>query len=385
MDNYHKEVKMSSTKIPEKTQNLLWARSAGRCEYKGCNEVLYQDLLTTKQVNKAYIAHIYAESSDGARYDPIESPKHVKDISNLMLLCDTHHRLIDREDVAGHPVDVLIEMKKRHEERIKHLTSFTPDQKITPIVYVAPIGDNMVRVSRNLMSQAIYKSGYYPCEEIIDLSRLDCDKVDSEKDFWCQHMESINRKIKVYIDDALTRKSEYQFALFGFAPIPLLVCLGNRLRDLTKVHVFQKHREPETWDWEEYPEGFEFLYKSGFNGHRTNQSISLVLAISADVVDERITSVMGENTDVWRISVPNPNNDIIKHPTQLRQFRILLRQVLNEIHKTYGESKELHIFPAVPISIAIEVGRVRNPKSDLPLVIYDKQKDEGFVKALTIK
>ena len=53
-----------------KNQNLLWAISGGRCEYEGCNTPLYMDILTKKKYNKAYIAHIVADSLDGPRGDP---------------------------------------------------------------------------------------------------------------------------------------------------------------------------------------------------------------------------------------------------------------------------------------------------------------------------
>lgn len=137
------------------------------------------------------------------------------------------------------------------------------------------------------MEQAIYNHGFYPSDASIDLSMLDCDKIDCEADFWHQHMQILERKIKANIDDALTRNSEYQFAIFGIAPIPLLVYLGNRLRDLTKVHVFQKQREPDTWDWQGYPDGFEFKYECGTDGDVTTKEIALVLAVSADVEDTK--------------------------------------------------------------------------------------------------
>lgn len=376
---------MSVSHIPEKIKNLLWAVSAGRCEYMGCNEVLYQDLLTAKNVNKAYIAHIYADSPEGPRFDAIESPRLKADISNLMLLCDTHHRLIDKEDVVGHTVDRLKIMKEKHESRIKHITSFTEDLVIRPIIYEAPIGKNMVRVSRNLMTKAIEKYGFYPSNEVIHLSRLDCDKVDSEKDYWDQNVEILDRKIKAKIDDALTMTSELQFALFCFAPIPLLIYLGNRLRDLTQVHVFQLQREPISWDWKKYPRGFKFLYEYNKAEDVHNRKIALVLAISADIVDERVTAVLGNEVDIWRITAPCPNYHIIKHPDQLMQFRELMRGMLNDIKKTYGENKEIHLLPAIPLSIAVEVGRVRNPKSDLPMIIYDNQKENGFIRTISIK
>ena len=93
---------MSKTPISVKNQNLLWAISGGRCEYEGCNTPLYMDILTKKKYNKAYIAHIVADSLDGPRGDPERSEKLANEISNLMLLCDPHHTLIDK-DVANHP------------------------------------------------------------------------------------------------------------------------------------------------------------------------------------------------------------------------------------------------------------------------------------------
>lgn len=41
---------MSVTSISSKNKNLLWAVSAGRCEYIGCNKVLHTDILTNKSV-----------------------------------------------------------------------------------------------------------------------------------------------------------------------------------------------------------------------------------------------------------------------------------------------------------------------------------------------
>lgn len=69
---------MSVTSITTKNQNLLWAISAGRCEYKGCNKVLHRDILTKKKYNSAYIAHIVADKPNGPRGD----------IERSGLLCD---------------------------------------------------------------------------------------------------------------------------------------------------------------------------------------------------------------------------------------------------------------------------------------------------------
>lgn len=100
---------MSKTSIPEKIKTQLWTLSAGRCEYRGCNKPLWKDELSMAKMNNAYIAHIVADSTDGPRGDAKRSPLLAKSFSNLMLMCDAHHRLIDKEDVDGHPESLLID------------------------------------------------------------------------------------------------------------------------------------------------------------------------------------------------------------------------------------------------------------------------------------
>ena len=114
---------MSKSTPPLRVKIQLWRRAAGRCQYEGSNKPLWRDSLTQTEFNTAYIAHIIADTPSGPRGDIQLSEKLKADISNLMLMCDEHHRLIDREDVAGHPVARLLQMKLSHEARIELVTS----------------------------------------------------------------------------------------------------------------------------------------------------------------------------------------------------------------------------------------------------------------------
>ena len=87
---------MSKKKISPKKQNLLWAISGERCQYAGCNKVLYRDILTKRTYNISYTTHIVADEANGPRGDIKRSKKLANDISNLMLLCDTHHYSMDK-------------------------------------------------------------------------------------------------------------------------------------------------------------------------------------------------------------------------------------------------------------------------------------------------
>lgn len=128
---------MSRTSIPEKVVVQLWTAACGRCQYAGCNEVLWRDELTLKRMNRAYIAHIISDKPRGPRGDTNLSKKLAKDISNLMLMCDSHHRLIDKVDIDGHPVSLLQKMKKAHEERMELLASLRENQKSLIVMYEA--------------------------------------------------------------------------------------------------------------------------------------------------------------------------------------------------------------------------------------------------------
>jgi allophanate hydrolase subunit 2 len=85
------------------------------------------------------------------------------------------------------------------------------------------------------------------------------------------------------------------------------------------------------------------------------------------------------------VTLPTPHNDAIKSRDQLSRLRSLLRLALDRIKAAYSQSTVLHVFPAAAISVAVEFGRVRMPKADMPWLIYDQVNARGgFIPALSI-
>jgi SMODS-associated and fused to various effectors sensor domain len=62
----------------------------------------------------------------------------------------------------------------------------------------------------------------------------------------------------------------------------------------------------------------------------------------------------------------------MRRAEDLRTWRRLLRRTFDKIKAVCGRNAEIHVFPALPVSAAIEAGRVWMPEADLPLVIYDE-------------
>jgi hypothetical protein len=145
--------------------------------------------------------------------------------------------------------------------------------------------------------------------------------------------------------------------------------------------VHQLKREPKGWGWLADGEPIDFQV-SGSDVR--SPKVALRLALSATVTIDRIQRVLGD-VAIWSITADKPHNDIMRRAEDLRTFRRLLRRTFNDIKAACGQRAEIHIFPAMPVSAAIETGRVWMPKADLPLVIYDENaRHQGFIPTLRI-
>ena len=107
---------------------------------------------------------------------------------------------------------------------------------------------------------------------------------------------------------------------------------------------------------------------------------------SATIADERITAVLGEDASIWSIEAEGPHNDIMRSPADLAAFGELAHRALDRIKAVHGEHTEINVFPAIPVSAAVELGRRWMPKADLPLMIWDQNRTAGgFIKTLEIR
>jgi len=372
---------MSNSYISDKIKTRLWTLAGGRCQYKGCNRPLWKDELTLGKMNRAYIAHIVADSPDGPRGDKKRSEKLAKDLNNLMLLCDTHHRTIDIEDVKGHPEKLLLKMKKEHEERIDIQTSIIPENKTHIVFYGANIGQQGAPLSYSRSQQAIIPQMFPFSEYPIELGMINSSWQDSDNEYWNIENTNLMRQFNEKVNPIRLHNSVKNFSLFALAPQPLLIRLGTLFSDLYIVDVFQLHREPATWEWQtNYPfDGFELIPPKEYDGIPV-----LNLSLSATITEDRITKVLDSKASIWTITHKSPNNDFLKTRNILSEFRRICRTFFDNVKSIHGQDSVLHVFPAMPVSAAVEFGRLRMPKADVPMVIYDQIKSDGFTKAIEI-
>jgi hypothetical protein len=374
---------VAKTKAPPRVQSALWARAGGRCQYRGCNRDLVGDLISgNEDALFGFIAHVVADSPGGPRGDAVRSPQLARSLENLMLLCSIHHKLIDVDDVPGHPEPLLLAMKAEHETRVALLAGIDEGRASHVLRFGASIGANEALVSTRAIFAAMPPDHHPASHQTIDLELTGHAFSDADPAFWAMQQVNLQRNFAARVGGRIERQEIRHLSIFALAPQPLLIELGRLLCDIVPMVVHQRHREPPTWAWQrDFP---TVRYKPGQPAQRRTGAVALKLGVSATVTDDRIERVLGGGAAIWSLCAEAPHNDIVRCPEDQVAYRRALRALFDAIKARHGDRTPVHVFPALPASLAVETGRVWMPKADPELRIYDQQRDRGFVPALTI-
>jgi hypothetical protein len=367
--------------IKDPVKYALWAKSAGRCEYSGCNKRLYIDgFLTWKPTKIAELAHILAVQEDGPRGNELSDyeKEYVNSIDNLMLLCRDCHKRIDFHFKDEHSTELLREMKRKHEERIESLTDIKDTKKTKILKYQAKIHLEPRHSCVNKMKKSLFPD-FYAEEQAIVIETKNSHQNDAQLNYWENEQEHLLKEFDRKITQEIEDGNISHLSIFAFAPMPLLILLGSLLTDKRDCEIRQLRREPITWEWsyEEVPLDLIIEKPS-----EIKEIPAILFALSSNLEIEEVTRLL-TNASVWKVTVPDPNTDLIQSKNQLSEFRKKIRTLLEEIKNTFPNATELHIFPAMPVSTCIEFGRVLLPKIVPILQIYDKR-EQHFQNVLTI-
>ena len=101
---------MANRSLQSKVIKELYARSGNMCAFPGCFCKLFFN-----GMNISEICHIQGLNPNSARHNSSLSDTEVNSIENLILLCPTHHSLVDQKP-SKYTVECLKEMKATHEE-----------------------------------------------------------------------------------------------------------------------------------------------------------------------------------------------------------------------------------------------------------------------------
>jgi hypothetical protein len=364
-------------------QRELWGRAAGRCQFNGCNRLVYKSPVTQESLNLAEMAHIYSFSPQGPRgQGPFKrTPALLNEVGNLLLVCHDCHKKIDKHKDGGRYAPALIrQWKIEHERRIAVVTSVALRKKSAVVLYGANIGDERSPLHPTTAAWAMFPSWYPADENPIQLG-MSWEGKDDQIDYWGTEEKNLLTGFERFVAPRVA--SGDHFSIFGFAPIPLLIRLGTLFTDKIAAQVYQLHREPQqSWQWSKKGNAVDYqvIPPTTFK-----YAPALVISLSGGISHDRIISILGRRVSIWELTIREPHNDFLSTKVQLSKFRETARRLMVEIALKHGQQSPLAIFPAMPVAAAVELGRIRMPKADMPWVIYDhNNKTRSFIKALEI-
>lgn len=366
----------------------LWVKAGGRCEFDGCNDYLLEDEFTGFLVNLADIAHII-----GRKKSPLsprgEDRLPIKDrnkAENLILLCSKHHnKIVDKKELLSEfPKEVLLKYKRTHEERIRYVTGLGPERETAVICMVGNIRGDAVSISGEEIRKAVWESNgryprYFASENNIKIDLTGLPEKEAEM-YWKSGREIIDDSIERQIFAAIKREKINHLSILALARIPFLVYLGHCLGDKVCADIYQKHRDgDEGWIWRKEGETVQFKSNLLQKGEK-NSKVALILSISGKISLEQLPNHINDDFNIYEIEPEEgtkPNRSIVTLESTLGAFRSIYQKLLREIERLHSNAKEIHLFPAIPISVAIICGRELMKTVSPSLCVYDKA-TEGY-------
>ncbi len=363
----------------------LWIRSGGRCQFKGCNEVVYRNELTLSEGNFSEVAHIISASKDGPR-GAADSEELQIDYDNLMLLCSRCHKEIDNlRNLGMYDAQLLRTWKQEHEKRIELATAYTGDIHKTTIASLQiKVGPRPVHIPESLIKQAIFPR--FPQKPDLLIKNNEFDRNLGKPEFERQ-AASIKRAVETAFLPQLSEPPIEHLSIFAIAPMPLLAFFGKCLGDIVPAEIYQAQRKiedtPATWKWPEtLPNTIGIHFQKLASGSK--EKVALVISLSDKIQSDKYQPFLDSDYTIYGISCPSPSQHLVSHPSHIEEFSKQYRSALNDIQSLHGKDCAVNILPAMPLSFAIETGRVLLPTKDPAIIMHEFYPGEGFREALKI-
>ncbi len=213
--------------IAKKDLKILWARSAGRCSFRECEQkLILEDSETSNQII-GEVAHIIAKSEKGPRGTPNLTPDFLNSYENLILLCPNHHRLIDSFP-EKYEAEILKEMKYNHKIRIRESLS---EIEKGGIGWKVIIQENGQRIDQTEIKRTLE----------LDFIDGEITKLEEKGPYnsWVQAKINLESKIS----ELLQKPNSIRFAIFSLAKISTAIHLGYLLSNRIRVRYTQYDRD----------------------------------------------------------------------------------------------------------------------------------------------
>lgn len=355
------------------TKDTVWRESFGRCMFRGCGAKLDYDEVSGTSGNYAYLAHNVASSEQGARGVTVLSKKLSNDPTNVLLLCDKHHRLIDKIAASDYSASSLTAMKKEFVIVSNSLLDGLKYQPIPVYAVLWPVNSQTVSPPSYLqIANSLSRIKRRMHEQINILSNNEELLVESPDIFWSFMPAAIQTAADKIIQQ--TKSFGFNAALFGFGPTSALVGLGAKIGNKNSVTPMLRYRENGSWYWPKIDPIGDFYEVIGFNNLEKGTDFVVNIAFTAEPeslvnASKFVSEKIGAQIITIRAKAEFMGNGAIPHPDNGKSFTAKLQSIFHDLKSKYG-AQTIHLFPCASNAASIFIGQaydVHHPD----VIVYD--------------
>lgn len=378
--------------ISLETANQVWADAGGCCMFKGCGHDLSVVPLYNKGARIAYLAHIIASDPDGPRGTKEESHVLSNRPENIMLMCDAHHRLIDSFAPEMFNAPRLREMRREHTSRVRSYRAAMRHPEAQVMTLFADLGNIPTHFPDSEFMEALLAEEFSMHSEVKRHLTYQNRDDRTAHDFWGNYLREMELPISNMVQDLgrLGTSSANVLAVFPVHHSPTLVLAGRIVGEARKVHVFQRSRQRQSWQWNPdvaaHPVG---TFKvSGLTNTQVDEvllTVELTAHIDEYALPDGLAKAVASGNMPWiRLTTGTPNGECIRRKEDLVQVVDVARSAINSIQDKM-RAKRVHLIVVCPASAAFSIGQLMQAGHHATFILYDRPNgQQPFREAFTI-
>lgn len=374
--------------VSAKTQREVEASAAWHCQFDGCGADLRQHPTHNKPANYSYLAHIIPSSADGPRGgDARLSARLADDSTNIMLLCDKCHRLVDRVDPKYYDADRLREMRERNIREVKRLLGALSFPTAHMVVVGGYIEGQTAGFNQRFAEDAMWARRLRSATaEPFFFLRNGGNLPDSTHEhYWGGLFQTLKTEI-ASLQSYLNGTSRGGPACSAVAVFPthvtsIQVLAGRIVGNATTVHLFQPNRNPppnvpgERWAWPSGatdPGADKFQVQTRVS-HSGQEDAALLVYLTAAIDDADLPAELATGMPTIEVRATPLTHSVIATEKDLEllahHFDTALRQLQDE-----WRVRRIHLVAVAPASACVLLGQKLQARHHSSVVVYERKR-----------
>ncbi|MBS7825019.1 SAVED domain-containing protein [Wohlfahrtiimonas chitiniclastica] len=342
------------------TTNAVLFASHGRCMFEGCAINVNRDDITGAAGNFSYLAHNIAASEQGPRGVLFLSGEQADSPDNVLLLCDKHHRLVDKIATPDYPAHRLSQMRANYINSANKLLNSLSFHPVVVYSVLWPVQKARISAPSPLqINQSMNKLDWRMHGEPNSLSDNESllRKLQTEA-VWKILIEEINDVAEKILQQ--THSLNYRAALFVFGLMPAVIALGAKLGNKNELYPMLRYRDGGQWTWPlDTPREEQVYDVVGLDSlSEAEGEIIVTLAFTGD--PEQFKKFYQENSKMKVIEIiAHQNimgNGAIGHPKDGVLFMSDMQKLMLKLKSEHGVNK-IHLLPCASNAVCMFFGK----------------------------